>query len=125
MSLLTNEVTRTLADIARLTASLSPTDPSTVPIFTWKNTDYQAVSAVEIDQELFGVGGFTPDDALTITAHTDVFSGGDLPKPHQLLTYKGNLFRINVVKPSPDGSAIVFVCNDPDRGAGGIERLVH
>lgn len=122
MSLLSDEISRAFAEVGRTTAPTDPSEPSSQTyVFTWKGTEYAALAAVETKGRLFGAGGFTEDNGLTLTVELSVFTG-DVPQPDQFVTYKGHRYRIDMTKPSPDGTGIVFICNDPDRGTGIVER---
>jgi len=122
-SLLSNELIFAYSEIGSITASLNISDPPSAQYkFTWNSTEYDAIAAIEILGEIFGAGGFTEDNNLTLTVQLSVFGGGATPTPHQFITYKGNQYRITQIKPSPDGTGIVIGCNDPDRGTGIVPR---
>ncbi len=126
MALLTDEIARAYAEIDRVIASTDPDNPAVHAnfLFTWKSTEYQALSIVEVKGNLFGAGGFTPDGGLTVSVRLDAFGDADapVPEPEQFITYKSHRYRIDITKPTPDGSGLMIICNDPNRGAGIVER---
>lgn len=121
MSQLTNEVLRTLDEIARLTASLNPVDTSTQPTFTWQNAEYPAIAAVEVEENLFGAGGLGPINTLKLTVRRSVF-GDARPHAEDFVIYNVHRYVIKIVQPSPDGTAFIFTCMDPDRGAAFVHE---
>jgi hypothetical protein len=121
MSQLSFEIARAFDSVASVSASLGVRDPSSAPVFTWKNQQYNAISAIQGEAEIFGAGGLTPDFHLTLTVKFSVFTG-ETPHPKQSLTYNSRAYKIQIVDSTPDGSGIIIKCNDPNRGAGIIER---
>lgn len=90
-------------------------------VFTWKGLDYACTPSKCIKGKLFGAGGFTPDNSLTLTARAaDLPTPG--PQPDQFLTYNGDRYRIDLVSTSADLASVSLICNDPNRGAGVVER---
>ncbi len=122
MSLFSDEIGFVFSEFESVTASISGEDPTQQYKFTWSGTEYDAISVIEEQGNLFGPGGFTADGHLTVTARASIFTGDAVPEAEQFIFYKGKKFRIDIVKPSPDGSGLVFVCNDPDRGTGIVMR---
>jgi len=122
MPILSDEIGRAFEEIDRVQASNSGLDAAVTPTFIWKGTEYEAISAIETKGNLFGGGGFTADGSLVLTVRFEVFSGDDIPQPEQFVTFDGHRYRIDVTKPSPGGVGMTFVCNDPNRGTGIVER---
>lgn len=121
MSLLSAELNRLYAEIARVTVATGTTDPSTSPVFTWNNTEYKALAILQTDGNLFGAGGLTADNNLTITVDLSVFSS-DIPQAEDMLTYSEREYRIKTIEKSPTVSSMIMKCIDPNRGTGIVER---
>lgn len=131
MSLLSDEIIRALRDIRYVSAIFGALQNQVegggapAQTFNWKGTDYPFISAVPIASKLFGAGGFTADFSLTLTvARSDLPQDGPIPQPDQFILYNpdNRRYRIDVVKPDHTGTSLILLCNDPNRGAGVIER---
>ena len=77
------------------------------PSFTWNGAIYQCIpNAFEYKKDLED-GGFATDLMLELTVsrynslNQPVFSGDQIPKPQDKLTYQNNSFRIITVMDSP------------------------
>lgn len=121
MSLFSDEISAAYGEVGSVMSSIGTDDPATVQQFTWNGTPYDAVSIVEIKGELFGAGGATFDNHLTITARASVFTG-DQPEPLQKVVFNSHDYRIQTIESSPDGTGLTIRCNDANRGAGIIPR---
>ncbi len=121
-SFLSGEIDRGLDEIGRITASIDPTVTTAVVQMTWKGTDYDLISAIEVDGNMFGAGGFAEDNNLTLTVKQSLFDDTDMPKPEQPVTFKSRKFIIDTVKTDTSSTSLILSCRSANRGAGIKER---
>lgn len=117
MSLLADEISILFEELQFITS-----DENGVPVvFTWNSQEYPATRSKIIKRSLFGAGGFTPDNDLSLTVNI-VDLGIAMPKPMEMIMFQGEQWRIDSVETSADGAVVTLRCNDPNRAAGVVER---
>ena len=92
-----------------------------LPVFTWKGAEYPCTPQKSVKGKLFGAGGFTLDASCVLVVRmADLPDPG--PQPDQFITYLGDKLRIDTVSTDATGASVTLTCNDPNRGAGIVER---
>jgi len=121
MPLLGNDLDRMLAELQRLNSAVSEDDAGVLPTFIWDGTEYNCTRGANTKGNLWGAGGLTVDNNLTIFVRV-LDLPTTLPQPEQFITFEGDKYRIDTVSKSPDGAMLTLVCNDPNRAAGTVEQ---
>jgi hypothetical protein len=76
------------------------------PYFTWNGSNYQCVASVADFKNVLEDGGFQVDQLLTATVNRytewgqPIFPNDIIPASQQLMTFNGNVFRIQSVSQS-------------------------
>jgi hypothetical protein len=86
------------------------------PVFTWNGTAYPCIPAVSTEERMLEDGGFYKAMLLTLTVRLNAFTGTVYPESKQRLTYKGEVYRIDIARVSADGSFLVMECTSPNVG---------
>jgi len=124
MPILGNDMDRVLAELQRMNSAVSEDDVGVLPTFIWDGAEYNCTRGPNTKGNLWGAGGFTGDNNLTIYVRV-LDLPPTLPQPDQFITFEGEEYRIDTVSKSSDGAMLTIVCNDPDRAAGTVKRAMR
>lgn len=87
--------------------------------FTWKGAIYPCTPSKVVRGKLFGAGGLTPEANIILSVQESILPVPG-PSPDQFITYAGSKYRIDTV--TTQQGSVLLACNDPNRGAGIVER---